>query len=365
MSDVECPRPHILVVDDEPSITAMLEYILTAAGYAVTRASDGMEALDRIAGSAPDLVLLDLDMPRLGGFDVCRQIKSTPSLRFIPVVILTGRDASEARLRAWDLGADDFLNKPFQAVDVVARCRSLIRVKELVSELDSAHSVVFALARAIEAKSRFTQGHTERVTVYALALAARLGVSDKERKTLEHGAALHDIGKIAVPDVILNKPGPLTPEEYAIIKTHPLEGVRIVEPLRSTRDAIPIIRWHHERLDGKGYPDGRKGDAIPLLPRLLAVADVYDALSSDRPYRPAMPLERCLRILQEEAAGGGLDPELVRLFCEAPAIPLTDLFGNADNTRDRRESASSREGFAANGTTQRPHGDLVLKNPRV
>jgi putative two-component system response regulator len=184
------------------------------------------------------------------------------------------------------------------------------------------------MARAMEAKSRYTQGHTERVTVYALSLAERLGLPEKEREVLRCGAMLHDIGKIAIPDEILNKCGPLTAEEYEVVKEHPMAGVRIVEPLRSVRDAIPLIRWHHERLDGRGYPDGLYGAAIPLLTRLLAVADVYDALSSARPYRPAMNLEECLRTLHADADEGGLDPELVRCFTAPPAIPqLHDFLG--------------------------------------
>ena len=320
-------RCHVLVVDDDHSVAQVLEHLLTAEGYAVSLARDGREALDAVADCPPDLILLDLDMPRLGGYEVCRTVKQDSATRLTPVVILTGRNESEARLRAWELGADDFLTKPFQTVEVLARCRSLLRVKGLVDELDSAQSVLFALARTLEAKSRYTHGHTERVTAYALALAAQVGLPEGEREVLRRGAALHDIGKIAVPDAILDKPGRLTAEEYEVIKRHPAEGVRIVEPLRSLRDTIPLVRWHHERLDGKGYPDGLYGGAIPLLARILAVADVYDALSSERPYRPALPPAECLRLLRESAAGGGLDPELVAHFCAGTAVPLVGLDG--------------------------------------
>lgn len=245
----------------------------------------------------PDLILLDLDMPGLGGFEVCRRIKSDLRYRLLPIVILTGQEASEARLRAWDLGADDFWNKPFQAVDIVARCRSLLRVKELIDELDSAQAVVFSLARAIEAKNRYTRGHSDRVTAYALALGERLGLPESDGDWLRNGGAWHDLGKIAVPDAIFDKPGRLTGDEFDIVKRHLLEGVRIVEPLRSIREALPLIRWPHERLDGKGYPEGLFGGSIALLARILSVADVYDALASERPYRSAMPLAQCLEIL--------------------------------------------------------------------
>lgn len=316
---------HILVVDDDGAVATMLEKLLAADGHGVTVARDGREALASVTGRQPDLILTDLDMPYLSGYEVCRQIKQDPTTRLIPVVIITGRDAQEAKLRAWELGADDFLTKPFQSVEVLARCRSLLRVKRLVDELDSAEAVVFAFARVVEAKCRYTWGHSERVTSYALALACKIGLPEAKQEVLRKGGLLHDIGKINMPDSILNKPGPLTAEEYDIVRQHPVQGIRIVEPLRSIRDTIPLIRWHHERLDGKGYPDGLFGGAIPLMARVLAVADVFDALSSERPYRPALPENECLRILRENAAGGGLDPELVRCFCEGHVATLEDM----------------------------------------
>jgi len=310
---------EILVVDDEPGIASLLQALLTGDGQQVTLARDGQEALDRVAERQPDLVLPDLDMPHLGGFEVCDRLKHDPATRLLPILILTGQSASEARLHAWELGADDFLSKPFQVVELLARCRSLLRVKRLVDELDSAEAVVFAFARAVEAKSPYTQGHAERVTALTLALASRLGVPEAEREVLRRGSLLHDIGKISIPDAILNKPGRLTTEEYEVVKQHPVQGVRIVEPLRSIRDGIPLIRWHHERLDGTGYPDGLSGAAIPLLTRVLSVADVYDAVASARPYRPALRHAECLGLLRAEAASGRLDPELVRCFAGLPA----------------------------------------------
>ena len=308
--------PQILVADDDDSIAALLMQLLTADGHQVTLAHDGEEALALIPVIRPDLVLTDLEMPRVDGFEVCRQIKHDPLTRLLPVLIITGQDAQNARLRAWELGADDFLTKPFEMVEVRTRCRSLVRVKRLVDELDSAEAVVFAFARTVEAKCKYTWGHSERVVAHTSALARQLGMSEPEQQVLRKGALLHDVGKINIPDAILNKPGPLTPEERDLVKQHALQGVRIVEPLRSIRETIPLIRWHHERLDGKGYPDGLAGGAIPLAVRVLAVADVFDALSNERPYRPALPLAECFDILRTNAAGGGLDPELVRCFCE-------------------------------------------------
>jgi putative two-component system response regulator len=317
------PAPHkILVVDDDPSVRLLLQRMLAAEDYQVTLARDGQEALDIVSGLMPDLILLDLDMPRLSGLELCHLLKQNPVTRLIPILVLTGQDASSSRLQSWELGADEFLNKPFHNVEVLVRCRSLLRLKRLVDELDSAHAVVFAFARTVEAKCPYTLGHAERVTTCVAALAERLGLSEAERETLRRGAILHDIGKIYVPDALLNKPGPLTDEEFEVVKQHPLQGVRIVEPLRSIRDTVPIIRWHHERLDGQGYPDGLYGGAIPLLTRLLAVADVYDALASVRPYRPALPHDRCLELLRANSRGGGLDAELVESFCDLFPQPL-------------------------------------------
>jgi putative two-component system response regulator len=315
---------RVLVVDDEPVVASLLQVVLEAEGYAVAVARDGLEALDALSRHKPDLVLLDIDMPRMSGDEVCRRLKSNPATRLVPVIMITALGDLPRRLAAWEYGADEFLSKPFQTVEVTARCRSLLRVKRLVEERDSAEAVVFALARAVEAKSPFTHGHSERVTRVTLAMAARLSLSDGEREVLRKGALLHDIGKLSIPDAILNKPGSLTAEEYNIVKGHAAAGAHIVEPLASVRDAIPLIRWHHERPDGRGYPDGLRGDQIPLLVRVLSVADVYDSLSSERPYRNKIPHDQCMEILREAAFEGGLDPELVALFADLIHAPAAE-----------------------------------------
>jgi putative two-component system response regulator len=313
---LEMRRRTILVVDDEPAITKLLGMVLEAEGHQIVVAANGQQAMERVAARHPDLIILDVDMPQVGGFEVCRRLKRAPETRLLPILILTGTGAANARLRAWELGADEFLTKPFQTLEVAARCRSLLRHKDLVDGLDSAESVVFTLARAIEAKSSFTHGHSDRVTQYAIALAKQIGIGEADLDILRRGAALHDIGKISTPDAILDKPGSLTPEEFDVIKRHPADGARIVEPLRSARDILPLIRWHHERINGTGYPDGLAGDAIPHLVRILSVADVYDALASDRPYRTALSHERCHEVMKNDSDRGGLDAELVRHFFE-------------------------------------------------
>jgi putative two-component system response regulator len=322
----------VLIVEDNASIAWLLRQGLLAEGYQVDVAEDGREALDRVARQPPDLILLDLGLPHVSGDEVCRRLKNDPATRIIPIVMVTAQGEVQSKLEAWEYGADDFLTKPFHLVEVTIRCRSLLRIKRLLEDRDSAESVVYALARAVEAKSPFTHGHSERVMQYALSLACALRVNERDREVLRKGALLHDIGKISVPDDILNKPGKLTAEEYEIVKAHAAQGAHIVEPLHSVQDAVPLIRWHHERMDGKGYPDGLKAEQIPQLVRILSVADVFDSLSSDRPYRSRIPHERCLQILREDALGGGLDLDLVLIFNEivtplATALPpvLTQL----------------------------------------
>jgi putative two-component system response regulator len=307
-------RPRVLIVDDDPTVADLLQEVLRTEGNEVVVVGDGLEALASVALQPPDLILLDLDLPGLHGYEVCRRLKTNRATRLIPIVIVTARTEAADRVDAWDLGADDFLTKPFRLAEVTARCRSLLRIKRLIDERDSAEAVVFALARAVEAKSPYTHGHAGRVRGFALGLAQSIGVVAEDRELLGKGALLHDIGKISVPDAILEKPGRLTPEEYELVKGHTRQGAHIIEPLHSLRDVVPLVRWHHERLDGRGYPDGLRGDQIPLLVRVLSVADVFDSLASDRPYRARMPLELCLDLLVDNARGGGLDPDLVHRF---------------------------------------------------
>jgi putative two-component system response regulator len=339
MSSASLSGKHILVVDDNPTIITLLRHGLAAEGCLVSTAEDGLEAIALVDQQPPDLVLLDLDLPHIGGDEICRRLKKNPATQFIPIVMITAMAAMQNRLAAWEYGADEFLAKPFHLVEVIARCRSLLRIRRLIEERDSAESVVFALARAVEAKSPYTHGHSERVMRYSLALASARDIDARQHELLRKGALLHDIGKISIPDAILDKPEKLTAEEYETIKTHPLNGAHIVEPLLSVRDATPLIRSHHERLDGTGYPDGLRGDEIPQLVRILSVTDIYDSLSSHRPYRAAIPHRQCLEMLRENAFDGGLDPELVAIFCDivTPEPPEPAQQGT-DSTRQPHSS---------------------------
>ena len=306
----------ILVVDDIDTNRLALRHFLRPYGFQITEAKDGVEALERVAEDPPDLILLDVMMPRKNGLEVCRELKSKPETRLIPVVFMTALDKNQDHVAALEAGADDFLKKPFNRALLTARMTSLLRLKALYDELDQAESVIFSLARAIEARDQFTEEHVERVADSAVRLARKAGIEHDQLDAVRYGGILHDIGKIGVPDAILNKPASLTPEEFEIMKQHPVIGYQICEPLKSLAGALPLIRHHHEKLDGSGYPDGIAGDAISLPARIMAIADIYDALTSHRAYRKALPHDQAVAILHGDAAAGKLDADLVALFLD-------------------------------------------------
>ncbi len=304
---------RILIAEDNLFYRRSLGGTLREWGYDVIEAADGFSAWDILRKpDAPRLAILDWVMPRMDGLEVCRRLRDLRRPEPSYIIMLTSREGRRNIVTALDSGADDYITKPFDREELHAR----LRVGRRIVDLQTTQMAIFTFARAVDAKSPYTKGHSDRVTAYALALAESLGVSETEREVLWRGASLHDIGKISVPDQILDKPGRLTPEEFDTIKQHPMQGVKMVESFQSLRDTLPLIRWHHERLDGRGYPDGIGGDAIPPLVRILSVADVYDALASDRPYRAAMPHAECLDVLHKSGADGGLDPALVARFAE-------------------------------------------------
>ena len=310
---------RILIADDNNFYRRALQLTLQEWGYEVVTAADGEAAWDHLSGDqAPKLAILDWMMPGLNGPDVCRRLRALHRQEPTYVILLTSKAGKENAVAGLDSGADDYVVKPFDRDELRAR----LRVGRRIVGLQTSETIVYAFARAVDGKSPYTRGHSERVTQYALALGERLGLSAADRETLYRGGLLHDIGKIGVPDAILNKPGKLTADEFEIVKQHPGQGAQMVESLESCRDLIPIIRWHHERLDGRGYPDGLSGDRVPPLVRIVSVADVYDALRSDRPYRAGLPHDDCLTILRQDAAGGSLDPELVEAFCSLGAEPV-------------------------------------------
>lgn len=306
----------ILIVDDENSARGALEFLLRREGYEVRDASDGEQALAECAAFRPDLILLDILMPGIDGFEVCKRIKATPETRLTPVVLITGLSDTEDRIQGINAGADDFLSKPIDINELLARTRSLLRLKQYTDELENAETVLFSLALSIEARDPYTRGHCDRLAEMSSRLGAKLGLPEEDVTALRRAGIVHDVGKIVVPDAILLKPGPLTAEEIAVMRKHSIVGERICAPLKSMRLVLPIIRHHHEKRDGSGYPDGLKGEAIPLAARILQLADVYDALTTDRPYRTAISSQEALTLMDAESGLGWWDHELFAAFRE-------------------------------------------------
>jgi len=303
--------PRILVVDDQPSIAGLMSQLLTIRGYSVVTASNADQAEAEILRQTPDLILSDVMMPGRSGYDLCRSLKENPSTRLIPFVLITGLSDSSDKVRGIEAGADDFLNKPVLAEELIARVKSLLRLKEFTDELETADSVLCTLGLIVEGRDPYTEGHCERLAVHAADLGRHLGMDEDSILALKRGGYLHDLGKIAVPDSILRKGSDLTPAEWEIMKLHPITGENICKPLHSLSLVLPIIRHHHEHSDGSGYPDGLMAPDIPVLPRVLQVVDVYDALRTARSYKPALSHEASAEVMREEAARGLWDAELV------------------------------------------------------
>ena len=307
-------RGRVLVVDDLAANRGLISALLTRDGYDVSTAADGGEALASVRRDRPDLVLLDVMMPGLGGFEVCRTLKSDPATRLVPVVLITAISHADDRIQGIEAGADDFISKPFNGHELRARVRSLVRLKRYTDDLDTAEAVIVSLALTIEARDSLTEGHCQRLARYTAMLGRRIGLDEDEIAVLSRGGYLHDLGKIGIPDAILLKPGRLTREEYEVMKQHTVIGDRLCGELRSLRRVRPIVRHHHERLDGSGYPDGLRGDAIPLDAQITAIADVFDAVTTARPYKPALTVEVACDELTREAARGLHRRDLIEAF---------------------------------------------------
>jgi putative two-component system response regulator len=303
--------PRILVVDDQPSIAGLMSQLLGMRGYDVVTASNAEQAEDEVTRQAPDLILSDVMMPGKSGYELCRSLKDNPATRLIPFVLITGLTDSNDKVRGIEAGADDFLNKPVLAEELIARVKSLLRLKEFTDELETADSVLCTLGLIVEGRDPYTEGHCERLAVHAADLGRHLGLDEDSIIALKRAGFLHDIGKIAVPDDILKKGSNLSPQEWEIMKLHPVTGENICKPLKSLRLVLPIIRHHHEHTDGSGYPDGLAGADIPVLPRILQVVDVYDALCTTRPYKPPHTHEQAAQTMREESHRGLWDAELV------------------------------------------------------
>ena len=315
-SDLSLRRrlPRVLVVDDNPNTMTLMRDLLSTRGYDVIAVPDAAQAEAEILRRVPDLVLSDVVMPGKSGYELCRELKENPATRLVPFVLITGLSEREDRVRGIEAGADDFLNKPIFPEELFARVKSLIKLKEFTDELETAESVLCTLGLSVESRDPYTEGHCERLAVNASNLGRHVHLDEDEIIALRRGGYLHDLGKIAVPDEILKKGANLTPQEWAIMKRHPITGENICRPLKSLRLVLPVIRNHHEHFDGSGYPDGLAGRDIPLLARILQVVDVYDALRTARPYKPALSHEQAAVTMRDEAQGGLWDEELVAEF---------------------------------------------------
>jgi putative two-component system response regulator len=307
----DSPAPRVLVVDDDREIRRILRQLLAPAGYVVEEFATGNEALDRIQSDSPDLVLLDLRLPDRDGHDVLAAIRADPATRLLPVVMLTGFATAAERLRAQTGGVTDFLAKPFSPAELLPRVRALVMLKQFADEHEHAERVILTLAKTIDARDPHTAGHSGRVADWADRVGAEMGMDTAARNEMRRGALFHDIGKIVIPDAILRKPFALTAEERKIIEEHPAVGYDLLEPMKTMRRILPIISGHHERLDGSGYPRGLSGRGLALPVRIVAIADVFDALTTHRAYRRALGPEEALEVLSEGVAQGWWDRDAV------------------------------------------------------
>ncbi|MGB3310471.1 MAG: HD domain-containing phosphohydrolase [Nodosilinea sp.] len=306
--------PRILVVDDHAPSRMTAVALLSVEGYQVEQADCGQSALSCIFEYQPDLILLDIMMPGLDGFEVCRQLKNNENTRLIPVVFVTALVDRKARLQGIEAGGDDFLTKPFDQLELSARVKSLIHQKRLNEDLDHAEKALFSIARAIESRDPNTGDHCDRLVVLARSFGEYLGLAPTHIRDLAWAGYLHDIGKVGIPDAVLLKTGPLTVAERTIMEQHVAIGESICRPLRTMQGVVPIIRHHHERWNGSGYPDGLVGAAIPRLAQIFQLIDIFDALTHDRPYKPAFSLEESLGIMWQEVERGWRDPALMNQF---------------------------------------------------
>jgi putative two-component system response regulator len=319
---------QILIVDDSREAGAAQADLLRLAGYMVELVADGRAALQAVEQHQPDLIILDVRLPGIDGFAVCDALKRNPATWQIPIIMVTVEGELRARLQGIEAGADDYLQKPADQQELEARIRALLRTKRRNDQLEQAEAVIFALARAVEAKDSYTKGHLQRLASYAVAIGERLGLSGEALVALRHGALLHDVGKVGVDELIIRKGGPLTPAEYRVMQQHTLIGERIVQPLRMAAAVGPIVRYHHERWDGRGYPDGLAREAIPLCARIVAVADAFDAMTSARPYNRVLSDDEAADRLR---AGAGIfwDPAVVQVFLEC--LPTIRRYDDSDN----------------------------------
>lgn len=334
------PKGRLLLVDDDEEVRGMLTRLLRVTGHVVEEAGSAEEAARRLENDVPDLILLDMQMPGKSGMELLKAIRADARFRLTPVVMITGAATQALKVKAIDCGVTEFLAKPFSHVELAARVRSLLELKYATDALENAEHVIFALAQAIDARDSYTYGHSARVSLYAGLLGERVGMQEFDLQTVKGGALFHDFGKIATRDRVLLKPGPLTAEEYGEIKRHPVNGRNLLQSMKTLNPALDVVYYHHERMDGSGYPAGLIGEAIPLTARVTSIADVFDALTTARVYRSALSRKDALSIMANEVKKGWWDGRLLSEFLDVLAkLP-------EDDERIRR----------LQGPPQAPHG---------
>jgi len=322
-------RNTILIVDDEPAGRETLESILEPEGYYLVLAENGYQAIEKAKAVQPDVILLDVMMPGMNGFEVCRHIRNEKELAEVPILFLTALDDRQSLLNGLEAGADDFISKPFDRYELRARLLGITRLnryRKLMNErknLEETHKqLLFAYdetiegwSRAMDLRDKETEGHSQRVTELTLKLASAFGIPKQDLVHVRRGALLHDMGKLGIPDSILLKAGKLNDEEWEFMRQHPQLAYNMLYPIEYLRPAMDIPFCHHEKWDGTGYPRGLQGEQIPLAARLFAIVDVWDALTSDRPYRKAWEREKVLTYIKEES-GKHFDPNVVEAFLQ-------------------------------------------------
>ena len=311
---LEASPGTVLVVDDEAQIRGLLTALLKPQGYVVQTAASAEEAQERLKTLRPDVILLDLHLPGKSGQDILAQLRADPVTRLLPIIMVTGEATGENRLRAIAGGVTDFVAKPFASEELLVRVKSLVQLKRFTDALEHAEHVIVALARTIDARDAYTAQHSERVSVYAGRLGAKIRLTDIELEAVKRGGLFHDIGKIAIRDAVLLKPSSLTPEEFAEIRKHPVVGRELLSGMKTLAFALDVVYAHHERLDGSGYPDGLSGESIPLTARVTTIADIFDALTTARVYRGSLTRAEALEIMAQEARRGWWDLRLLDVF---------------------------------------------------
>jgi putative two-component system response regulator len=305
---------RVLVVDDDPGISRLLDRLLTREGYAVRIVSDAGAALAEVASYKPDVILLDVVFPGADGFTLCQDLKRDAATRLTPVILVTALSDRESRIKGREAGADDFLTKPVDVQELLARVASLVRLKRYTDDLDSAAAIITTLAVMIEIRDGYSEGHCHRIANHAGAVGRALGLGAADLQILHRGGFLHDIGMLAISPAVLLKAGSLSVEEFALVKSHTTIGDDLCRNLRTLQAVRPIVRHHHERLDGSGYPDGLQGVEIPLLAQIIGVVDAYDALTSRRPYQRQFSTDESIALLRTEVERGWRQHAIVEEF---------------------------------------------------